>query len=174
MNFGAWIGPICVPTAAWAKPRWVGKKTGPNPTDRAKRGVKRSVLTEAHGIPLGVAVDAANRNDHLLLEHTLESVVVKRPRIRSGLCLDKGYDFESIVQLAKRERLELHLRRRGEKPRRCPRGKRSRRWVVERTHSWLHRFRAILTRWNKKADNYLGLLHLACAVIVMNRMGLFG
>ena len=42
---------------------------------------------------------------------------------------------------------------------------RARRWVVERTHSWLHRFRRILTRWEKRADTYLAMLQLACALI---------
>lgn len=46
----------------------VGKKSGPNPTDRGKRGVKRSVVTETAGVPVGVTVAGANRNDHLLLE----------------------------------------------------------------------------------------------------------
>jgi putative transposase len=44
-------------------------------------------------------------------------------------------------------------------------GFRARRWVVERTHSWLNRFRRILTRWEKRADTYLAMLHLACALI---------
>jgi transposase len=41
----------------------------------------------------------------------------------------------------------------------------ARRWVVERTHSWLHRFRSILIRWAKKPSNYLALLHFALAII---------
>lgn len=44
-------------------------------------------------------------------------------------------------------------------------GYRARRWVVERTHSWLNRFRRLLIRWDKKLENYLALLHLACAWI---------
>ena len=44
-------------------------------------------------------------------------------------------------------------------------GFRARRWVVERTHSWLNRFRRILTRWEKRADTYLAMLHLACGLI---------
>jgi len=46
--------------------------------------------------------------------------------------------------------------------------------VVERTHSWMNRFRRILTRWEKKAENYLALLHLVCAVITYHCAGLFG
>jgi len=60
----------------------------------------------------------------------------------------------------------LHLRTRGEEVRAKRRARaRARRWVVERTHSRLHRFRSILIRWAKKPANYLALLHLALAII---------
>ena len=50
----------------------------------------------------------------------------------------------------------------------------ARRWVVERTHSWMNRFRGILIRWNKKPENYIAMLHLAFAFIIYRRMELFG
>jgi transposase len=56
-----------------------GQQTGPNPTDRAKSGVKRSLLTEGHGVPIGLAVDGANRHDMKLVRATLESIVAERP-----------------------------------------------------------------------------------------------
>ena len=80
----------------------VGEKSGPNPTDRGKREVKRSVVTEAAGVPVGVTVAEANRNDHLLLAETLKAVVVRRPKPTAansqGLCLDKGYDYASTAR----------------------------------------------------------------------------
>ncbi len=57
-----------------------GEKTGPNPTDRGKRGVKRSVLTDGRGTPIGVAIAGANRNDHLLMRDTLDGLSAERPR----------------------------------------------------------------------------------------------
>ena len=44
-------------------PRWAGKKTGPNPTDRGKSGVKRRLLTEGHGLPIGLVIEGAHRHD---------------------------------------------------------------------------------------------------------------
>ncbi|EPC7690753.1 transposase [Providencia stuartii] len=44
------------------------------------------------------------------------------------------------------------------------------RWVVERTHSWMSRFRRVLIRWEKKVENYEAMLHLACAIIVWNKI----
>ena len=57
-----------------------GERTGRNPTDRGKRGVKRSVLTDGRGVPLGAAIDGANRNDHKLMRPTLEAIPIRRPR----------------------------------------------------------------------------------------------
>lgn len=69
--------------------------------------------------------------------------------------------------LAREFGFTCHIRSRGEEARALKReaGFRARRWVVERTHSWLHRFRRILVRWEKRADTYLAMLHLACALI---------
>ena len=53
-------------------------------------------------------------------------------------------------------------------------GFRGRRWVVERTHSWMNRFRRILIRWEKKPENYIAFLHFACALIAFRAAGLFG
>ena len=73
-----------------------GGGTGPNPTDRAKRGVKRSVLTDGRGVPLSVVVDGANRNDHKLMRVMIDSILIRRPRPTrhrpQHLCLDKDYD----------------------------------------------------------------------------------
>ena len=157
-----------------------GKKSGPNPTDRAKQGVKRSLLTEADGVPVAVAVDGANRNDFKMMKETLESIPVERPKPTrkkpQGLCLDKGYDYDEARDLAKEFGYTAHIRSRGEEAQRLKReaGFKARRWVVERTHSWMNRFRRILTRWEKKAENYLALLHLVCAVITYHCAGLFG
>jgi putative transposase len=147
-----------------------GEKTGRNPTDRGKRGVKRSVLTDGRGVPLGATIDGANRNDHKLMRPTLEAIPVRRPRPTrrrpQHLCLDKGFDYDEPRALAEEFGFTLHLRTRGEEvsAKRHARAK-ARRWVVERTHSWLHRFRSILIRWAKKPVNYLALLHFALALI---------
>jgi putative transposase len=157
-----------------------GKKCGPNPTDRAKDGVKRSLLTEASGVPIGLAIDGANRHDCKMVEATLESIPLKRPRPTrkdpQGMCLDKGYDYDNVRDLVKTFGYTAHIKARGEEAQAIKRqtGFKARRWVVERTHSWMNRFRRILTRWEKKAENYLALLHLVCAMITYRTTGLLG
>jgi putative transposase len=110
---------------------------GKNPTDRGKLGTKRSVLTEGQGIPLGVAVDGANRHNMKLVEATLAAIMIKRPEPTASwpqhLCLDKGYDYDAVHETVAAWGYTAHIRRRGEEvqaKREIP-GYRARRWVVE-------------------------------------------
>jgi putative transposase len=134
-------------------------------------GTKRSLLTDGAGVPLAVTVAGANRNDHLLLEATLAALIVERPEpseeTPQHLCLDKGYDYDEVRDLVEAWGYTAHIRVKGEDPAQMPRipGYRARRWVVERTHSWMNRFRRLLIRWEKREENYLALIHLACAWI---------
>jgi putative transposase len=137
-------------------------------------------LTEGHGVPIGLAVAGANRNDMKLVRATVESIVVERPAPTDerpqGLCLDKGYDFKEVRDILAEFGFTAHIRARGEEAKAIKReaGFRARRWVVERTHSWMNRFRRILIRWEKKPENYIAFLHFACALIAFRASGLFG
>ena len=158
----------------------MGEKTGPNPTDRGKTGVKRSVLTEAQGLPVGLVVAGANRHDMKLVQATVNSIPVPRPKpdpeTPQGLCLDKGYDYDAVRQTLQEFGFTAHIRSRGEEAQAIQReaGFKARRWVVERTHSWMNRFRRILVRWDKSPDNYIAFLHFACALIAFRAAGLLG
>jgi putative transposase len=146
---------------------------GPNPTDRAKPGVKQSLLVEADGGPLAIAIAGANVPDAQLLQATIDAIVLERPEpepdFEQHLCLDKGYDnptgwgacidYDYIPHIAPI---------RDERPPR-PKRYKARRWVVERTLAWLSKCRGLLVRYEKKAANYLGLLKLACCLIWFRR-----
>jgi transposase len=138
------------------------------------------MLTEANGIPVGVAVAGANRHDMKLTRETLESIPVARPEPgegeEQGVCVDKGYDYDEVRQVLSEFGFTAHIRARGEAAQaiRQEAGCKARRWVVERTHSWLNRFRRLLARWEKQAENYLGLLHFACGLVTLRAAGLFG
>jgi putative transposase len=157
-----------------------GKKVGKHPTDRGKIGAKRSLLTEGGGVPIGLAVEGANRHDCKMVRETIESIPVKRPAptpaTPQGMCLDKGYDDDEVRDLLAEFGFTAHIRARGEEAKALQQdaGFRARRWVVERTHSWMNRFRRVLIRWDKKVCNYLGFLHLACAYITYKQSGLLG
>ena len=131
-------------------------------------------------MPVGLVVDGANRNDFKLARATLASIPIDRPTPTleepQGLCLDKGYDYPEVSALVDEFGFTAHIRTRGEEAQALKReaGYRARRWVVERTHSWMNRFRRILIRWEKKPANYLALLHLVCALITYRAAGLLG
>jgi putative transposase len=157
-----------------------GKKTGPNPTDRGKSGVKRSVLTEGHGVPIGMVIEGANRHDMKLARPTIESIIIERPEPTEerpqGMCLDKGYDYQEVRDILHDFGFTAHIRPRGEEARAIKKEAnfKARRWVVERAHSWMNRFRRLLVRWDKKPKNYLAFLHFVCGLIAFRAAGLFG
>ena len=157
-----------------------GEGTGPNPTDRSKSGTKRSLLTEGRGVPLGVAVEGAHRHDMKMVRSTLEAQAGKRPKPTQkkpqNMCLDKGYDFDAVRDILAEFGYLPHIRTRGEETvaqKNLP-GYRARRWVVERTHSWMNRFRRLLIRWEKKVENYLAMLEFACAFIAFRAAKVLG
>lgn len=148
-----------------------GESTGRNPTDRGKQGTKRSLLVEGRGVPIGLTIDGANRHDMKLVERTLQSLPPARPAPTpeqpQHLCLDKGYDYAAVRQTVLDFGYTAHIVPRGQErqaKQHLP-GYRARRWIVERTHSWMNRFRRLLIRWEKQVDHYLAFLHFACAWI---------
>ena len=150
------------------------------PKGRGKGGVKRSLLTEAQGVPLGLAVDGANRHDMKLARDTVDSLLAERPEPSpehpQGMCLDKGYDYDGVRRTLDEFGFTAHVRSRREEAKTIKReaGYKARRWVVERTHSWLNCFRRILVRWDKYPENYIAFLHFACALITLRAAGLLG
>ena len=131
-------------------------------------------------MPLGLAVEGANRNDMKLVRDTLESIPVERPDPaeggKQGMCLDKGYDYDEVRDILREFGFTAHIRPRGAEAKAIKReaGFKARRWVVERTHSWMNRFRGILLRWCKKPENYIAMLHFALALITYRAAGLSG
>jgi putative transposase len=129
---------------------------------------------------VGVAIGPANLHDKHLVEPTLQGMGARRPRPSrrrpQHLCADKGYDYRDTRSLLRRRQYTIHIPRRGESQRKPKRllGYRARRWVVERTHSWMNRFRRILVRWEKKEANYLGFLHLVLGLIAFRMSGVLG
>lgn len=130
---------------------------------------------DGKGGVLSVTVAGANTHDAKMLAGTIADAIVGRPDPGDGerqhLCLDKGYDNPSGRSAADDAGYVHHIRRIGEekldgtKRRTHP----ARRWVVERAGAWLNGCRAILVRWAKKSSNYLGLIHLAVALLWYRR-----
>jgi len=132
-----------------------GAETGPSPVDRGRPGSKHHLLADATGIPLAFSVTGGNRNDVTQLIPLLDGVppvrrAVGRPRRRpDSLIADRGYDHDKYRRL---------VRQRGVKPLIARRqtehgsGLGRYRWVVERTFAWLHNFKRLLVRFERRAD----------------------
>jgi putative transposase len=115
-----------------------------------------------------------------MVAETLASIPVERPQPSAAhaqnLCLDKGYAYEEVRELVAEFGFTAHIPPKGQAAHQTKRTARrkARRWVVERTHSWMNRFRGILIRWCKKPENYIALLHFALALITYRAAGLSG
>ncbi len=115
-----------------------------------------------------------------LVRPTIESIVIERPEPSEeqpqGMCLDKGYDYQQVRDILHEFGFTAHIRPRGEEVEAIKRhaGFKARRWVVERSHSWMNRFRRLLVRWDKKPENYLAFLHFTCGLMAFRAAGLFG
>jgi len=150
-----------------------GEKTGKNPTDRAKYGTKRHVLTDAQGVILSVSVTAANRH-----ETTQAKALVKnRPRVRQrnsrkhrkphALVGDRGYDSEPYRQWLRKNNIRPMIARRAKKgqPPKHGSGLGVVRWVVENAHALLNKFKRLRIRDDIQAQIYESFLMLAVACI---------
>ena len=128
---------------------------------------------------MGLAVAGANVNDFKLARETIENIPIRKPRPSrrrpQNLCLDKGYDYNEVRDLAREFGYTAHIRSRGEEAKLIRRSTRfkAHRWVAERTHSWMNRYRRILIRWKKKTENYTGMLHLTLGCIAFQASGVF-
>lgn len=155
--------------------------TGHNPTDRSKLGSKRHILVDKEGIPLSTFITSANTHDATVAIDTVDSMVIKRrqsyklidrnKRKKQNLCLDKAYHSKEVEQEIIKRGYIPHIRHRREEEKQFKKKHPARRWVVERTNSWHNnRFRKLFTRYEKKEENYLGLVQLASSLIVYRRL----
>lgn len=126
---------------------------------------------DARGVPLSLIGSGANRHDSYLLRATLAAIVYPRPTPESGcietLCADAAY-VGFPAQAASRihnYQLNVKTRRQESEEKHNHPDYEARRWVVERTHSWLNRFRKLLVSFEKTEASYTALLALAAALI---------
>lgn len=153
-----------------------GELTGPNPTDRGKPGSKYHLLVDHHGLPLHVLLSAANTHDSKLFEPLLETnPSVRGHRHHPGrpgrrpekLHADKGYDYPRCRRYLHRRGIKVRIARRGIEDK-TKLGRH--RWVVERTVSWLLRFKRLGLRYDRTQLTLRPLLTLGCVLINLRRL----
>jgi IS5 family transposase len=148
--------------------------TGKNPTDRGKLGWKWSILTDLYGIPFGVAIDGANRNDSVILAPTLDDAGARGLLSDiETLWLDRGYDSnvtrERLVERNIDDAIIAKKRKRGtsEAKKNQPMGLR---WPVERTNSWLSNYGQLRRSTDRKSIHRLAQLSLAIVFLLTAKL----
>lgn len=126
------------------------------------------MITDWQGLPLDIELTAANVSDTKSFEMMLDGVqpIARpkgRPRKRPHKAhADKGYDSAANRAACRRRGIIPRIARRGiESSEKLGRY----RWKVERFFAWLHRYRRLLIRWERRADIHLGFMELACCLI---------
>lgn len=143
-----------------------GDLTGPNPTDRGKRGTKYHLATTGDGVPVACAATAANVNDTALFERLFLMAFAVLARIRTVFA-DKGYDAEDNREVCRAFGAEPHLHKRG-RPRGSGLGRR--RWPVERSHAWVLENKRLALRYDRLGFIVQSLLQAACLFLVAARL----
>ena len=142
-------------------------------------------------------ISSASTHDINLVTEVVDNAVIKRKKRRGRgitrrqhLCLDKGYNSvqeeQEIIKRGYMHHIPIKKKKKSKKskktgkkeeeqqeePRVIPFRKKysPKRWVVERTNSWHNRFRKLFTRYEKKAENYLGLVQFSCCIIIYRKI----
>src|SRR5215472_6972601 len=150
-----------------------GSATGPSPVDRARNGSKHHLLVDATGIPLAWTVTGGNRNDVTQLVPLLERVPpvrgkVGRPRRRpERVTADRGYDHDKYRRQLWQRGIKPEIARRQTKH---GSGLGRYRWVVERTFAWLHQFKRLLVRYDRRHEINEAFLAIACCLVCYRRL----
>lgn len=141
------------------------------------------VPADGKGLALGILVEKANPAEVTLLEATLDAGRVRKrrgrpahhPRQPKHLVADRAYDSTAAREMLVSRRIEPIIAKRRTNQRATHQDGRKlrryrRRYIVERTNSWLQNFRRLVVRYERKAKNFEALVHMACALIALKRV----
>jgi transposase len=133
------------------------------------KGTKIMAVADRSGLPVAVYIESATPHEVKLVESTLVQMVV--PEAPQNLIGDNAYDSDKLDAELKPYGIEViapHRRNRKNKTQDGRRLRRyRRRWKIERLFAWLQNFRRLVVRYERHAENFLGMLHLGCCVILL-------
>lgn len=148
---------------------WSGK----NPTDRGKRGVKRSIIVDLKGAPLAVYTGPSNKHDINFFEKTFCNLNFGKTQIARVMEVDSAYDCKHARQVCKKDNFCLLAATNIRRSKNKKIYKTFFRWIVERTFGWQSWYRGIKTCWAKAEDSYIAFLQLVSSVQLFKLGGLF-
>ena len=149
-----------------------GDHVGPSPVDRGRPGSKHHLICDASGIPLAVSLTGGNRTDGTQLIPLVDALPPirgrrGRPAGDRGSCSPIAATTTTSTAVGCARGITPRIARRGVAH---GSGLGRQRWVVERSFAWLHAFKRLRTRYERRGDLHLGLLQLACALICYRQL----
>ena len=128
-------------------------------------------VSDSHGLPVGLLIESASPHEVKLVDSTLVEMVI--PDAPSNLVGDNAYDSDKLDIELKRYGIEVIAPHRSNRKNKTQDGRRLRRylrrWKIERLFAWLQNFRRLVVRYERYADNFLGM-HLGCCLILMRHL----
>lgn len=149
---------------------WSGK----NPVDRSKRGIKKNIIVDQHGLPLALSVGPANRHDSVFFKEILENLMPIKTGSVKILAADSAYDARKLRKLALDHGCVLYAAKNKRRDKSLKRTSPSFRWKVEVSHSWLNNFRSLKTCWTRTKESFEALLQLGASVLLFRKGLIFG
>lgn len=129
-------------------------------------------IADGHGLPVAICIESASPHEVKLVQQTAAEMLI--PDAPKHLIGDAAYDSDGLdqaladcgVNMIAPNRANRHNQTQDRRHLRRYR----RRWKIERLFAWLQNFRRLVTRYERRAENFLGMLHLACALILLRRL----
>ena len=149
---------------------WSGK----NPVDRSKRGIKKNIIVDQHGVPLALSVGPANRHDSTFFKETLEELPFMSTDSMKIIVADSAYDAKQLKSLARYHGFVLYAATNKRRNKSIKAITPSLRWKVEASHSWLNNFRSLKICWTKTKEAFVALLQLGVAMLLFRKCLIFG
>jgi len=129
-------------------------------------------VADSHGLPVGICIESASPHEVKLVDSTLVQMVV--PDAPHNLIGDAAYDSDKLDAELKPYGIELIAPHRSNRKNKTQDGRRlrryRRRWKIERLFAWLQNFRRLVVRYERHAENFLGMLHLGCCLILLRNL----
>jgi len=129
-------------------------------------------VADSAGLPVAVCAESATPHEVTLVQQTLAEIFVPEPLER--LIGDNAYDSDRLDEELSETGVEMIAPHRSNRKNRTQDGRPlrryTRRWKIERLFAWLQSFRRLTVRWEHSLENFVGMIHLACAVILLRHL----
>ena len=147
--------------ASFSKAPLGGAEVGKSPVDRRKIGTKKHICVDQNGVVISIAVSGANRHDNAMAQKAVQGIAIPLIYDRIVFAADTAYDAKNTRDFLKKKGFipVISLNKRRSKTIEKIRSRH--RWIIERTHGHLNKWRGIFTRWNKKVENYVAAIQIA-------------